>query len=188
MKHIVRYPKLLLFSASIVLSYVLLKMGAFHWIEAHLDGANYASVLLGGMLFTFGFTSPLAAAYFYEVAHIVDPLPAALLAAAGAMATDMSILRFTKSSVGDEIVQFKRTAILRKIHALFHHKTISDQMRNVTRWAIACIIIGSPLPDEIGIALLIGVTKVDGWRFALLSFVMNTVGIFVIFSLGRMAV
>ena len=97
MKHHFRFPKLLAFFASIVFAYVLYKTGAFLWIEAHLDGASYASMLLAGFLFSFGFTSPLAAAYFFEVSHIVNPVYAAVLAAIGATLSDVSIFQFSVS-------------------------------------------------------------------------------------------
>ncbi len=188
MKHICKFPKLLVFIASVVFAYVLLKMGAFDWIEAHLDGASYASMLLAGFLFSFGFTSPLAAIYFFEVSHLVHPLPAALLAAVGATLSDVSIFQFTKLSFHDEILRLKETRLLRSMHAIFHHERISHECRNALRWILACIVIASPLPDEVGMTFIVGFTHIKGWKLTSLCFVLNAVGILVIMLLGRAAV
>ncbi|OGJ59784.1 hypothetical protein A2881_00750 [Candidatus Peribacteria bacterium RIFCSPHIGHO2_01_FULL_55_13] len=188
MKHIFRYPKLLAFFASIVFAYVLFKMGAFHWIEAHLDGASYPSMILAGLFFSFGFTSPLAAAYFYEVSHIVNPFLAAILAAAGATLSDISIFQFTRLSFHDEIQRLKETRLIRWLHGLFHHDGISHDFRSALRWILACIVIASPLPDEVGMTFVVGFTNLRGWKLASLCWGLNTVGILFIMLLGRTAV
>lgn len=187
MKHLFRFPKLLAFVASIVFAYVLYKMDAFHWIEGHLDGASYASMLLAGFLFSFGFTSPFAAVYFFEVAHIVNPFFAALLAAVGATLSDISIFQFTKLSFHDEIARMKETRPIRWLHGLFHHDGISHDFRNTLRWILACVVIASPLPDEVGMTFVVSFTHLKGWRLSSLCFVLNTVGILVIMLLGRAA-
>jgi len=186
-RHLLRFPKLLAFFASIVFAYVLYKMGAFHWIEAHLDGASYASMLLAGFLFSFGFTAPLAATYFFEVAHLVNPFIAALLAAIGATVSDISIFQFTKLSFHDEILRMKETWVIQKLHGLFHREYISHEFRNALRWILACVVIASPLPDEVGMTFIVGFTHLKGWKLSSLCFVLNTIGIFVIMMLGRAA-
>ncbi|TSC60825.1 MAG: Uncharacterized protein Greene041662_57 [Candidatus Peregrinibacteria bacterium Greene0416_62] len=185
MRHILKFPKLLVFFASIVFAYVLYKTGAFFWMEAHLDGASYPSMLLAGFLFSFGFTSPLAAAYFFEVAHVVNPFIAAILAAIGATLSDISIFQFTKLSFHDEILRLKETTILRRLHAIFHREYFSHEFRNALRWILACVVIASPLPDEIGMTFIVGFTHLKGWKLSTLCFVLNAIGIFVIMMLGR---
>lgn len=184
-KHIFRFSKLLAFVASICLAYVLYKTGAFHWVEDHLDGASYVSMLLAGFLFSFGFTSPLSAAYFYEVTHVVNPFWAAILAAVGATLSDMSIFQFTKLSFHDEIARLKETRPLLWLNSLFHHDIISHDFRNALRWILACIVIASPLPDEVGMTFVVSFTHLKGWRLTSLCMVLNTIGILFIMLLGR---
>lgn len=186
-KHIFSYPKLLAFSISICVAYVLYKTGAFHWIEGHLDGASYPSMLLAGFLFSFGFTSPIAAAYFYEVTHVVNPFAAAVLAALGATFSDVSIFQFTKLSFHDEILRIKETRPIRWLHRLFHRDGISHEFRNALRWILACVVIASPLPDEVGMTFVVGFTHLRGWKLTSLCFGLNTVGILIIMLLGRAA-
>jgi uncharacterized membrane protein YdjX (TVP38/TMEM64 family) len=145
-------------------------------------------MLLAGFLFSFGFTSPFAAAYFYEVGHIMHPVLAALLASIGATLSDISIFQFTTLSFHDEIHRLKEGRVLRRIHAIFHHERISHEFRNALRWVLACVVIASPLPDEIGMTFVVGFTHLKGWKLTTLCFVLNAVGILVIMLLGRAAV
>jgi hypothetical protein len=179
-KHLLQFPKLLIFTTSIVLAYVLYRYGAFHWIEAHLDGASYLSLPVAGFFFSFGFTSPFATAYLIEIAPLFPPLLVAPLIAVGSMVADISIFQFTKLSLHDEIIRFKATAFAERIRRLFHHETVSERIRKSLRWAIAGIMIASPLPDEIGMTVVVGCTDLKGLRLSLLCFGLNTVGVLVI--------
>ncbi len=48
-------------------------------------------------------------------------------------------------------------------------------------------MIASPLPDEIGVALLSGTTKLSDRAFGIFCVTMNTLGILVILLLARLA-
>ncbi len=186
-KQILQFPKLLVFFGSVVIAYALYRYGAFHWIEGHLDGASYLSLIVAGFLFSFGFTAPFATAYFIEVAHLFPPLVAAPLAALGTALSDMGIFQFTLLSLHDEILRFKTTRLMRRMYHLFHHESIPEHMRKVMRWVLACLVIATPLPDEIGMTIVVGFTQLKGWRLSLLCFALNMLGIFVILELARSA-
>jgi len=46
---------------------------------------------------------------------------------------------------------------------------------------VGALIIISPLPDELGVSLM-GISKLKWYRFLLLSFTLNTLGIFFLLS------
>jgi hypothetical protein len=46
------------------------------------------------------------------------------------------------------------------------------------------LIIASPLPDELGLALM-GFVKTNNWTFAIISILCNALGIFVIAVVAR---
>jgi uncharacterized membrane protein YdjX (TVP38/TMEM64 family) len=48
---------------------------------------------------------------------------------------------------------------------------------------MAGFFIASPLPDEIGVSLLAGFTRIEEKKFALVSFALNTLGIIVLLAL-----
>ena len=50
-------------------------------------------------------------------------------------------------------------------------------------YAFVGILIASPLPDEIGVIMLAGLTKINFKILAIISFILNTLGILIILSL-----
>ena len=46
---------------------------------------------------------------------------------------------------------------------------------------IGAIIIASPLPDELGVSLM-GMSQMKASRFILLSYILNSIGIFLVVS------
>lgn len=172
-----QYPKILLMAASIVLSYILYRQGTFDWIEAHLDGFGYVSIVLAGMLYSFGFTTPFAVAYFIEMAPHLSPVPAALLAGLGASISDMGIFEFVSLSLHDEFLKLRATRFMQRMRALLHRETWPEKMQRAWRWTLACLVIASPLPDEIGVSLLAGLADIGHRRMALLCYGLNVAGI-----------
>lgn len=179
------YPKILLFTCAIVMSYLLYRQGSFHWITQHLDGFSYVSIFIAGMLYSFGFTGPFAVAFFVDLAPQVSLLPATLVGAIGASVSDFGIFEFVSLSMQEEFARLRETSIYRRLFELMHHDTIPERLRRVMRWIIAGIIIGSPIPDEIGMTLLAGLTHLKGVRIAVFCFAMNVLGILFILTIAR---
>jgi hypothetical protein len=181
------YPKLLGLLCSCVLAYGLYRYGVFDTLGGRLNGYGYLSLFVAGMLFAFGFTAPFAVAVFVEMAGTVHPVPAAIVAGAGAFLTDMSIFKFVRFTFVDELHRLKATRVMQWLHALLHRETISEQTRMYLLWSVAGLMIASPLPDEIGVTLVSGVTIIDPRKFGLLCFTLNTAGIFVILMAAGLA-
>jgi uncharacterized membrane protein YdjX (TVP38/TMEM64 family) len=55
-------------------------------------------------------------------------------------------------------------------------------MREYILWSFAGLLIASPLPDEIGVTLVSGLTEIRLRTFAALCFVLNTIGILIILT------
>lgn len=176
-----QYPKLLLLLCSFILAYTLYHFGTFNWVEHVFDGYGYASMFIGGILFSYGFTAAFGIAIFIEMAHEVHPLLAAPLAGIGALVSDMfifSIVRYT--TLHDEIHRIQFSKPIMWIRSLLHHKKVSERIRTYVLWAFAGIIIGSPLPDELGVALLSSVTELKQKQFIVLCFTLNTLGVLLV--------
>ena len=58
-------------------------------------------------------------------------------------------------------------------------------MRGILLWSFAGIVIASPLPDEFGVTLVSSVSTMRPRQFAVLCFLLNTAGIFVIFLIAQ---
>lgn len=176
----IHYPKLFLLLCSFVLAFVLFKMGVFDVLPVLLQGQGYISMFLGGLLFSFGFTTPFAIAIFIEMADTVDPFLGAVIAGAGAMLSDLLIFHFIRFSFLDELHRLGRMSLIRWIRRHSHKESVPEQIRHYIKWSIAGIIIASPLPDELGVTLLSSSADVKGKPFAAFCFTLDAIGILVV--------
>src|SRR3989338_7198742 len=186
MKNILQYPKFLLLLCSFALAYVLFDQGFFHGITIALNQRGYTATFLGGLLFSFGFTTPFAIGFFVEVAHEVNPFVAAPLAGIGAFLADLIIFEIVRNAFfEDELHRFRTTRIFRFFYRALHHRGLTERLRTYILWSFAGIIIASPLPDEIGVSLLSGVTDIEERKFGVICYVFNTLGIFAMLMAAR---
>lgn len=179
------YPKLLLLACSFVASYLLYHWGYFDTLEHSLNSHGYTSAFLGGLLFSFGFTSAFGIAIFAEIAESIDPIIGALLGGAGAFLMDLMIFELVRFSVFHDELHRLREGVFSRIRALLLYDRLPERLRLYLLWSFAGIIIASPLPDEIGVMLVSGITNIDSKKFSVLCFAMNTVGVLVILLLAR---
>ncbi len=184
-RFIATYPKLLLLACSFAAAYLLYHFGYFDLLEERLNGHGYVSAFLGGLLFSFGFTSPFGIGIFVEIAPHVHPMTAAVIAGTGALMMDLLIFELLRfSAFHDEIHRLRETQWFMMLHRALHHESISERIRLYILWAFAGIVIASPLPDELGVSVVSGITNINTKAFSALCFFCNTVGILIILTLA----
>lgn len=178
MKTVLAYPRLLGLGMCMGAAYVLYQIGMFEFLHGRVDAFGYAGVFAAGLLFSYGFTTPFAIAAFIEMAGDVNPFIAAPLAGLGAFLSDLVIFELLRVSFfGDELERLRHTRLVDRVHRLLHHETTPEIIRRWSLWGLAGLVIASPLPDEIGVALLSGTTKMSERTFGAICFTMNTLGI-----------
>ncbi len=182
---LLEYPKFACFLLSCLLAYALFRLGDFLLLVALLDGQGYLAVFVGGLLFSFGFTSPFGIAIFATVAPDVDPYLASLIGGCGAFLSDLCIFQFVSVSLHDEISRFKATRLFHYFHSLLHHPNIPEHIRQYVLWSVVGLVIASPLPDELGITMISGVSDIRKSTFSLICITFNTAGIFAILLAAR---
>ena len=183
--HKFQYPKLFLLACSFVLAYVLYMQGVFDALPQYLHGYGYISMFLGGLLFSFGFTTPFAIAIFAAMSGLVHPVLGALIGGAGAMMSDMFIFQFVRLSFMDELRRLKASALFRWVRERGHREKVPERIRQYVQWSVAGILIASPLPDELGVSLLSGLTEIKSRPFAIACYIMNTSGILIMLLLSQ---
>jgi len=181
------YPRLTLFVVSCAVAYALYSIGWFHWLEQGIRGYGYWSILLGGALYAFGFTAPFSVALFISMANDVHPIPGAIVAGIGAVTADSLIFSIGRLSFHKEMQSLAPLQPSRWVQLFDVRKQIPRSLRSVFLWILAALVIASPLPDEIGVALLAGMTNVESRHFLFLSYMLNTLGILAIFLAVRTA-
>lgn len=182
----IQYPKLLLLCLSFVLAYFLFHYGVFDALPAIFHGYGYVSIFVGGLLFSFGFTTAFGIAIFASMADVVHPVPAAIIGGLGAVISDLTIFQFIRFSFVDELHRMKTTVVMRWLRDKLHHESIPERIRQYIQWSVAGILIASPLPDEIGVTILGGLTEIKRKPFIITCYAFNTVGIFIILLLAEL--
>lgn len=186
MRSVLDYPRLIGLGMCMGLAYVLYQVGMFEWLDGRLHGFGYMGAFAAGLLFSYGFTTPFAIAAFIAMAHEVNPFIAAPIAGIGALISDFVIFELLRVSFfGDELERLRHASIIDRIHRALHHDTTPEIIRRWSLWALAGVVIASPLPDEIGVALLSGTTKINERAFAVICVTMNTLGILAVLLLAR---
>lgn len=174
-----KYPKLFCLFLSILIAYFLFSNPVVNYWVSSLEEANiYLGSLAAGILLTFGFSAPFSIGFFVSMAS-KNIFILALLGGVGAMIGDLIIFSTVKYSFQDEFERLKKTKVLREIE-----KIVKDNphvlIRHYFLYVIAGILIAAPLPDEIGVSMLAGLTTVKQSALAAVSFVLHTIVIFLI--------
>jgi uncharacterized membrane protein YdjX (TVP38/TMEM64 family) len=179
-KIIFQYPKFLLLAMTFIIAYFILQGKNFQPFYNALLSLNYFGTFIAGIGFAYSFAAAPSTAILLILAKKQNILISGLIAGFGALCSDLLIFRFIRDSFADEIKKISQTKIFHKIN-----KKIPKQFRNYFITSIAAIIIASPLPDEIGITLLASTTNISTKQFSLISYGLNTAGIFVVLIIGK---
>lgn len=180
------YPKLLLLCVSIVAAYFVYALGGLDWLHDLRNGSVYLAVFIGGLLFSFGFTTPFAIGVFLEIGHQLHPILGGIIGGIGALLADLVVFEVMRFEFfHDEIHRIKSTRAMLWLHDLLHHERFPEKARKYLLWSFAGIIIASPLPDEFGVVLVSSLTDIKPRSFAMLCFCFNTLGIMLMLELSK---
>lgn len=177
---LVRYPKFLLLFITFLIAYLLFYERNYQPFQDFIVGLGYSGTFVAGILFVYGFTAAPATAIFLILAQHQNIYLASLIGGLGALIGDLFIFSFIRYSLDDEIKKLKKE----KIVLYINHKT-PNIFKKYLAPVIAGFIIASPLPDEIGVSLLAASKSISLKVFSVISYVLNTVGIFVILFIGN---
>ncbi len=177
----IKYPKFSLLVLTFILAYILFKGKDFQPYHNFLLSLGYAGTFLAGILFVYGFTAAPATAILLILVKEQSMFLAGTIAGFGALLGDLFIFEVIRFSFDDEIRKLSKKRIV--MHISNHtHPTLKKYLIPV----IAGFIIVSPLPDEIGVSLLAASRTISIGVFSIISYVLNTIGIFVILTIGSL--
>jgi hypothetical protein len=180
MKRILEYPKFLILASTYVLAYVVFQVIDYGLFHSTIITLGYAGTLISGVFYVYGFTAAFATTALVILGKDQNIIIAGLLAGAGALLGDMIIFSFVRESFAEEIEKLKKGKIL----AWLHLKT-PDNVKRFLMPLAGIILVSSPLPDEIGIPFLALSREISPRRFAVISYILNTGGIFAILLLSE---
>ena len=175
------YPKLFALITCIILAYILFQSsGITSWLEK-INDLSYLGVFVAGVLIAFGFTAPFAIALFLmmEPSNI---FLAAIIGGIGSTLTDVLILRWIRFSLLDEFHKIRKSHIAKKIRQIVNNN-VQIKVKHYLLYVFAGIVIASPLPDEIGVTMLAGLTVIKENKLVWISFVLHTLATLVLLLL-----
>jgi uncharacterized membrane protein YdjX (TVP38/TMEM64 family) len=178
-----QYPKTAILIISIFLAYIIFSNSNVGSFISNLGDLSYLGDFIAGMLFAFGFTAPFSVGYFITASHS-SILLAGLLGGLGALLSDILIFKLIRFSFMDEFKRLEHTKIIKEISKIIE-KSLGKRIKIYLLYAFAGILIASPLPDEAGVIMLAGLTKIKLNILAIISFILNTAGILIILILSR---
>ena len=170
--NLVRDLALVIFS--IFVAIILVKTGVLKDLITSTQEMRFLGSFIAGILFVSVFTAAPAMVALGEIAQSNSVVMVAVIGGLGALIGDLIIFRFVKDRVSEHFYYLIKTSRSERLFSIFKLKLF--------RWIIpfiGALIIASPLPDEIGVAML-GLSKMNNSLFILLSFVLNSVGILII--------
>jgi hypothetical protein len=168
-----RSKNLLLVAVSIVISFVVLRTPFFNDILLQLGNYGYIGSFIAGILFVSTFTIAPASVILGELSLTLSPYLLAILGGFGAMISNLLMIKAEDDLLED----------LKPFYYRLGGKRISHFLHsNHFKWTlpvIGAIIIASPFPDEIGISLM-ELSGLKKGKFAVISFLLNAIGIFLL--------
>jgi len=142
---------------------------------------SYLGAFIAGILFVSLFTSAAAVVMLFELGQQYNLWLVTLIAGLGTFVGDYAILRYFEDKLVDEF-----NLILRKMGA---GKLIARLRRKRMRGLLVVAgigIIGSPLPDELGLGIL-DISHLHKAKILLICFAANLLGVLTIVAAGYTA-
>lgn len=166
---------------SVAVAVLLVRTGLIDELLAFASGFRLISSFIAGMFFVSVFTVAPAAAVLIELFGTNSLLGVAFTAGLGGLAGDWLMFRFLRDRAADDLGYLVRHSGFRRLLAVFRLQCF--------RWLtplIGALIVASPLPDEIGLAIM-GLSGLRTALFLPLSFGLNFIGILALGLITRAA-
>ena len=176
-----KYPKLLILIITFMAAYLIFYGRTYAPFYGFITSLGYSGTFVAGILFAYGFTSAPATAIFLLLAQHQNIYIASLIGGLGALIGDLFIFSLIKYSFSDEIRRLSREKIFR-----YFNSKAPNKLKKYLLPAVAGFIIASPLPDEIGVTMLAASKVISAKIFSIISYLLNTAGIFAILFVGNL--
>lgn len=164
---------ILLIVGSIIGAVIFSQTGALDILVQKIQGYAPLSSFVAGSFFTTLITTPFSIVALAHIAQAgVSPFLIAFWGAFGAMLGDLIIFLFIKDRLAEDVTYLIKAGHYEKYFSVFHLRFF--------RWLtpfVGALIIASPLPDELGIAMM-GLSKMRTAILLPVSYIMNFIGIY----------
>lgn len=173
MRIIKNFKWTLFFFVSLILFFVFANSPFVLSVIDYLKNLGYLGASIAGFFFASIFTVVPATYVLFKLSLEYNLVWVVIWSTVGETLCDYFILRFFKNGVFEEV---------KPLFASWGSKIQALKQSKYLRFLVpflGAIIILSPFPDEIGIALM-GLSHLKNWQFIILSFVLNGLGMYFI--------
>ncbi|HLL60625.1 MAG TPA: hypothetical protein VK338_02820 [Candidatus Nitrosocosmicus sp.] len=171
-----KYKNITFLFLSFLVVFFLYKNESFHAFLLHLGNLGYLGAFIAGILFVSTFTVATGTLILLVLAEKLSPIEIGLIAGLGAVVGDTVIFKFIKDNLIEEV-----RPIYNHLGGGHLSKVMHTRYFSWTLPVIGALIIASPLPDEVGVSLM-GISKMKTYKFLILSFILNAIGIFIVIT------
>jgi hypothetical protein len=171
-----KHKNTFLFLLSLIVAIALSQYKPFYVFILGLGGFGYVGAFFAGIFFVSTFTVSTATLVLLILTETLSPLEIGIIAGVGAVVGDLTIFRFVKDNLIREI-----SPIYNRLGGKHLTIILNTKYFKWTLPVLGAILIASPLPDEIGVSLM-GISKMKTYKFIIISYLLNSIGIFLILS------
>jgi hypothetical protein len=161
-------------AVSICVAVYALKNGYVEAILSALGGYAILGSFFAGMFYVSIFTTAPAAVFLLELSNNNPLWLVALAAGLGGLIGDLLIFKFMEDNLSEDIKWLLSKTGHKRVFYIFKRKMF--------RWFvpfIGAILVASPLPDELGLALM-GFSKLKLRAFIPLSFILDFASVYIL--------
>ncbi|MBP9747368.1 hypothetical protein KBD13_00305 [Patescibacteria group bacterium] len=164
---------------SIVVATALVQTGVIHAAVHGVRDLAYAGSFLAGLFFTSLFTIAPSIATLGVLAQEQAPISVAVFGGLGAMCGDLILYLFVRDRVSEDFAYLLRSPRAKRWKAV-----VASRVPRVLWPMFGAMIIASPLPDEIGVAMM-WLSKMRLGIFLPVTFFANGLGIYGVALVAR---
>lgn len=172
------YKHTTLLVASIALFILLLDTAIMTSFLGAIESLGTLGMFLAGVLYVSVFTAAASVVIIYEMAQTFNPWLVILIASLGTVLGDFLIMVTFENRLAGELTKILQKLNFDKVLRLFNRPTLRPLFL-----LIGLAIVGSPIPDEVGITLM-DLTHYSKIRILSLAFLANMFGIAAIVGVG----
>jgi|CXWL01.1.fsa_nt_gi hypothetical protein len=171
------YPHITFILYSYVIAILLFLLLGHQFFHQLVTPFGIGGIFIAGMMYSYSFTIGLGALLLPAFLEHFSPGVIAVIGGLGGTFADATLFKLFKGNLKKEMKRFGATKFMKLVSALplMNHRWFRDVLGFLT--------IISPLPDEIGIAIMASAHLSEN-MFRLLSLIANIVGIYLLVSVA----
>jgi hypothetical protein len=168
-----RFPRLTTIGLSYIAAFMVFAFLGPDFFGKIITPLGIFGIFIAGMLYTYSFTTSIGAILLIPFAIHYPPGLVTVVGGVGSLFGDLTIFSIIRNDLHKEVQRIASSPFMRRLGAtpLFRDTWFRD--------LVGAAVIASPIPDEMGIAIMSS-AKINTSSFALLSFIADMIGIYLL--------